>query len=470
MNNYFARNTMWKYRRFSMLLAGLVIILAAIILVAVTPRQDAHADTGDWTTFLGSNARTNFNAAETVINPSTAPNLALSWSHSTKGSISAQPIVSNNVLYWGSWDGHERATNLKTKKTIWSKSLGITKDAQCHPTAAGVASTATVANVSINGQNTPVVFVGGGNAQFYALNAATGAILWQQKLGVPPATFLWSSPAYYNGDVYEGVASFGDCPLVQGKVVQMDAVTGNILNTFNTVPNGCTGATVWGSPTIDESAGTIYFGTGNAGNCKHENLALALVELNASDLSYVASWKVPNLKGDNDFGSTPTLFDATINGNLHHMVGLVNKNRNYYAFDRTDIAAGPVWQDQISTAGDNISSSAWDGTTLYIAGNQTTINGTLCAGGLRAVNPADGSYLWEDCLNGNVQSSVMAVPGVAVVGVGTDMVVLNTADGSTLFDYHLVNGHATFLGAATISNGALYMGNINGTLYVFKPS
>src|SRR5947209_18428169 len=85
MNNDFVRNTIWKYRRFSMLIAGVVIILAAIVLVAVTPRQNAHADTGDWTTFLGSNARTNFNAAETAINPSTAPKLALSWSRLTGG-------------------------------------------------------------------------------------------------------------------------------------------------------------------------------------------------------------------------------------------------------------------------------------------------------------------------------------------------------------------------------------------------
>ena len=455
-----------------MLLAGLVIILAAIIVVAVTPRQNAHAATGDWTTFLGSNARTGFNAAETAINPSTASKLALSWSHLSNGTLTAQPIVANGVLYWGSWDGHERATNLKNNKhkTIWSRSLGITRSSKCHPSAAGVASTATVANVSINGQNTTVVFVGGGNAQFYALNATTGAILWQQKLGTPPATFLWSSPAFYNGDVYMGVSSFGDCPLIQGQVVQMDAATGTILHTFNTVPPGCTGATVWGSPTIDESAGKIYFGTGNAGNCNNENLALALVELNASDLSLVASWKVPNLHGDSDFGSTPTLFDATINGIQHQMVGLVNKNGYYYAFDRTNVGAGPLWQDPVAQAGDNVASSAWDGTTLYVGGLQTTINGTVCAGSLRAIKPADGSYLWQDCLSGNVQTSVMAVPGVAVVGAGTDMFVLNTADGSTLFDYHLTDGHATFLGAATISNGVLYMGNNNGYMYAFKPS
>lgn len=472
MKQLFPGKGLWNHRRYLLLSAGLVIVLATAIVSAVMPKTNAHAGTDDWTTFLGSNARTGFNAAETIINPNTASTLTLAWSHLTNGTISAQPVVSNGVLYWGSWDGHERATNLTTNKSIWSKSLGITidKNAKCHPTAAGVASTPTVATVSINGQETPVVFVGGGNAIFYALNALTGAIIWQDKLGTPPATFLWASPAFYNGDIYMGVASFGDCPLVQGQLVQMDAATGTILNTFKTVPDGCTGATVWGSPTIDETTGMLYFGTGNAGNCNNENLALALVELNATDLSLVASWKVPNLKGDNDFGSTPTLFDATINGTLTHMVGLIDKDRTYYAFDRTNIAAGPIWEDQISTGGDNISSSDWDGTNLYIAGNQTTINGNPCSGSIRAVNPADGAYLWQDCVNAYVRTPVMGVPGLAVIGTGQDMLVISTADGSILYDYHLANGHATFLGPATIANGVLYIGNNDGYLYAFTPA
>ena len=64
----------------------------------------------------------------------------------------------------------------------------------------------------------------------------------------------------------------------------------------------------------------------------------------------------------------------------------------------------------------------------------------------------------------------MVVPGVAVVGAGADMFVINTADGSTLFDYHLIGNPNNFLGAATIANGVLYMGNNNGNLYAFKPS
>lgn len=108
--------------------------------------------------------------------------------------------------------------------------------------------------VAIVGRSTPTVFVGGGNARFYALDAATGAVLWQTTLGSPSkGDFIWSSPALYNGDIYVGLSSLYDCPLVQGKFFQLSATTGAILQVFDVVPNTCRGGSVWGSPAIDST-------------------------------------------------------------------------------------------------------------------------------------------------------------------------------------------------------------------------
>ncbi len=106
-----------------------------------------------------------------------------------------------------------------------------------------------------------------------------------------------------------GVASVGDCPLVQGQLVQMDAVTGRIQHTFNTVPDGCVGGGVWSSPTIDEAEGTVYISTGTIDRCQtHERYAIGLVELRTSDLSLIQSWQIPKSERikDGDFGATPT--------------------------------------------------------------------------------------------------------------------------------------------------------------------
>ena len=497
---HFVDSARQLYRHRWVQLLSVVCVLLILVSAFVLPRLNAHAanatpsspqaatcpaNTSSWpSTFLGDNSRSNFNAAETTINPSTAASLQLCWEDigAHLAPISAQPVLSNGLLYWGSWSGHEHANDPATGKqgtNGWSTFIGLTRAPNCYPPKEGVASTPTVATVTINGQPTSVAFVGGGDSNFYALDALKGKIIWHHKLGIGQASsFIWGSPAYYNGAVYIGLASVGDCPLIQGQVFQLNPVTGKILHTFNVVPDGCIGASVWGSVTIDEQTGKLYFATGNGGTCSQtETYALSLVELNASDLSFVASWRVPGLKGDRDFGSTPTLFQATINGNPVNMIGLLNKNGTYYAFDRNNIAAGPLWQDQLALPkklggnGVDISSSAWDGTTLYAAANITTYNGMNCKSTVSAINPVDGTYLWRNCLNTGPQwAPVMTVPGLVIVGSGATLYVFNATDGSTLFSYTAAKPGAYMSSSVAVSNGVLYTGDFHGDLYAFTPS
>lgn len=455
--------------------AGILIFICTTLGIA-TPR--VLAASGDWPTYLSGNGRSGFNGAETTINPGSAPNLKLNWSFNASGSISSQPVEANGQIYWGSWDGLEHATNIDGSQA-WTINLGQTINPKCHPSLAGVASTATVASIQINGAPTSVVFVGGGNATFYAMNASDGSIIWSTQLVSSPNYFIWSSPAFYNGSIYIGLSSFGDCPLVPGKLVQMDATSGIIQQTFTTVPTGCLGGGVWGSPAIDESTGTLYFGTSNT-NTKCTNpgpYIYALIELNTSDLSLVGSWQVPptEISKDGDFGSTPTLFQATIGNTVHNMVGIANKNGLYYAFDRANISNGPVWEVRVAKTGacpqcggGSISPSAWDGTTLYVAGGSSVIKQMRCKGSLRALNPATGALIWIHCMNdGPVLGAVSAVPGVVVVGEGPDIVLVAANTGNTLFTYSDTNSGSAFYGAASISNGVLYVGNMDGILYAF---
>ena len=467
----------FRKRMLLALLSLTLLFIVAGVYLAPRPSRVAQAASGDWSTYLAGNERHSFNAAKTIINSTTASHLKLHWTSKAGGAIFSEPVVANGIIYWGSFDGYEHAMNLSGKQ-VWQQNLGQSTQPCGSPRLLGVVSTATVASVSINGSLTSVVFVGGGDDHFYALNAATGAVIWRTLLGAPSSnTFIWDSPAVYNGSVYIGTASMGDCPVVQGQLIQLNAMTGVIQHTFNVVPNGCTGGGVWGSPAIDQGKGTIYFATGNAGNCSaSEPLAIALIKLHASDLTYISSWQVPLAEQtrDSDFGSTPTLFKANIGGTFHSLVGIANKNGKYYTFDRGAISKGPLWKAQISVGGceecgqATISPSAWDGTTLYAAGGLTTIGGQSCKGSLRALNPANGSFIWEHCLiDGQVSGAVTVVPGVAVVGEGPQIVVVATASGRTLFTYRDNNSGSVFSGSASISNGAVYFGNMDGNFYAF---
>jgi len=369
---------------------------------------DARSSAGEWPTYLANNARSDFNKMKKkAITTTSAPKLKQLWSYDATHPISTQPVEANGMIYWGDWYGNEHATDLSGHE-VWLTNLGTTTHPEhhCEPVAVGVASTATFATISINGTKTPVLLVGGGDQHVYALNANNGSVIWKTMLGaspVPSDSFLWSSPAFFQGSIYIGVASFGDCPDVPGQLVQLNATTGAIQHIFSTVPDKCAGDGVWGSPTIDEARKTVYFATGENSACKtKEPYSFSVIEVRTSDLSLVGAWQVPNIQqgDDTDFGNTPTLFQASVNGVKQEMVGIASKNGSFYAFDRDALNKGLVWSDTIDQGGTcgecgdgSISPAAWDGTLLYVASGHTTIDGMPYQGSLRAINPANGAYL-----------------------------------------------------------------------------
>jgi hypothetical protein len=122
------------------------------------------------------------------------------------------------------------------------------------------------------------------------------------------------------------------------------------------------------------------------------------------------------------------------------MVGACNKNGTYYAWRQGDLQAGPVWQQTVGalyTSGPQCDAAAvWDGTNLFVAGNQTIINGQTFAGSVRMVDPATGAYIWQrglaaapigtPTLDG---AGVLAVTEYAKTG---QLVLIKAATGSVL--------------------------------------
>ncbi len=381
------------------------------------------------------------------------------------GGIASSPTVVNGVVYVGSWDGYEYALNAADGTLIWRTNLGITSAPTCNPTSAGVTSVATVQN--------GVVYVGGGDAYWYALDASTGAVLWKVYTGDNSASgghYNWASPLLYNGYAYIGIASFGDCPLVQGQVLQVSLSTHQVVNTFNVVPTGQGGGGVWTSPTIDAASNTVYVTTGTQAGS--QTLSQAIIGLDAATLTLKSSWQIPAAQAisDSDWGTTPTVFDDATGT---HLVAAANKNGYLYAYDRADVAAGPLWQQKIGTppgscpqCGDGMASSgAFANGRLYYASGPTTINGSTYPGSVRALDPATGAYLWQHGSPAAIVPAIASANGLIIDGAGPTLEVLNAATGAPLYSY-MTGG--TLWGAPSVSNGQIFEGSTDGYVYAFS--
>lgn len=449
---------------------ALVSLVLCAMALPVILKHGAAAN-GDWPMYLHDASRTSANHDEAALSPANAAQLSPAWTVQTGGVVAAGATVVGGVVYIGSWDGYLKALDANTGQPMpgWTPPyLGQTNAPLCDPTQAwGITSTATV--------DSGVVYVGGGDSNLYAVNAVTGAVLWSVFLGDnSPAAghYNWSSPLLYNGFIYVGEASFCDIPLVQGQLLKISLATHQIVATFNVVPNGQIGGGIWTSPTIDTSSNTIFAVTGNENPTATapEPYARSILALDATTLALKSSWQDPNGPGANfDWGTTPVLFTDT---NSRQLVTASNKDGNVYAFDRANLAVGPVWQTQIAIGGPDpegngdgtVSSVAFDGTTIYAAGGNTTINATSVRGSVRALDPATGAIKWEHAAAATVLPALAYANGLIVDGTGNHVEVLDASNGNLLASF--ATGSVLY-GPPSVSNGFIYEGSTDHSVYAF---
>jgi outer membrane protein assembly factor BamB len=389
----------------------------------------ATSQAQDWPQYLFDDAHSSRNASATAITTANASTLVEDWHFidpqpapgQPNAAFYSSPTVFKGVVYIGSNTGNFYALNETTGALIWQQALGFTTPTTCG-SGHGVTSTATLANDPVSGALT--VYVGGGDGYLYALDAATGNIVFRvfvTDIGSTQNTgFIWASPLIITGRIYLGWASQCDNPLVRSGIKSFDQHTGTLLKTFYTGGAGTTGAGVWSTASTDGRS--LWITTGNSTTAAH---AFAIIKLNAGNLRFQDEWLNP-LSGDLDWGSSPTLFQARINNRRTTMVGANGKDGIFHAFDANNLANGPVWSFNVGTTADFsigacLANPAFDATTrrLYVASNQTVINAQTFRGSVRAFNPADGTVLWETGLSGGPIMGSPSLNGSGVLAAGT---------------------------------------------------
>src|SRR5690348_6659109 len=135
----------------------------------------------NWTQYLYSADHTSDDQAAIAITPANAAQVVSAWRFlpsgtggSGLGGFLASPVVYNGVVYIGARNGYFYAVDEATGRLLWRRFIGFVTHKTCG--AQGFTSTATVAPDPTTGS--PTIYVYGATGFLYAMNTANGANVW----------------------------------------------------------------------------------------------------------------------------------------------------------------------------------------------------------------------------------------------------------------------------------------------------
>jgi len=347
------------------------------------------------------------------------PSLKVKWAFGYPNARTAygQPTVVAGRVYTGSNDGTIYSIDAQTGCLYWM-----------------YRAKALVRSAVIVGPDKRA-YIGDLDANLYALNTETGKLIWQKKADNQPFARITGTPKLYNGRLYVPIASQEEnaganpiypCCKFRGNLLALDAKTGAELWRTFTSPEpkpttigkngvqffGPSGATIWGSPTLDLKRKLIYVMTGNGysdPDIKTADAIMAL-DLNTGAVRWsqqatpdMFNWDCGPRGGggncpanhgpDEDFGSSAVLLDA---GKGKQVLVAGQKTGVVHAFD-PDQNGKIVWQTRIgqgSTLGGILWGIAGHNGIAYAPLSDMDRQKPESGGGLFALDAATGKVLW----------------------------------------------------------------------------
>ena len=360
----------------------------------------------------------------------------------------------------------------------------------------------------------PAIFFGDRSAVMYALNAASGELIWKTRPVEHLLASATATPQFYKGVIYQGFSSIEEalvadpnavCCSFRGSVVALDAATGRAIWQSFTIAEAAkpaSGAAVWSSPTIDEQRGALYVATGdNYSNPVTEtsDAVLAfdlrtgkllwsrqLTEGDAYNSACSAATRAncPRKEGpDADFGQPPIL--VQLGGGKRALV-IGQKSGMVHAID-PDAEGKILWQTRAG-AGGLLGGSQWgsaaDNQRIYVAISDVvlhSVTGHIAldpkkGGGLRAIDLKSGRIVWSarpamcpatQAICSPAQSAAVTAIAGAVFSGSLDghMRAYSSTDGIVIWDFdtarefRAVNGNPA-RGGSIDATGAAVAGGL----------
>ena len=313
--------------------------------------------TYDVPTFGYDLGRSGTNTFETGLNAGNVGGMQQRWhmGFATKGAFDATPVGASNVttrlgtlnvIYVGDERGGFGAMDAATGTVVWEHKVGF-QHTTCGDFPKGDAGVTGAATLD---RATNRVYVVGGDGKLHAFDMSTG----NPASGWTPPT-VTNDPAHLHvygaltldptrNRVYAALASYCDHTPYRGRLVAVDTGSRTVRSFVvlrNKTRNGG-GIWGWGGASLDPG-GNPYVTTGNAlPNGRSEATPYAEYVLKLSPSLAVLDAHHPTLRGrDVDFGATPTLIDLHFTG-CQLRLAAENKDGRLYIYSRNNLGAGPV--------------------------------------------------------------------------------------------------------------------------------
>lgn len=427
---------------------GLLFAFAVLLVLGVAaggvgaaPKPPRPPASGDWPMYGAGPTHGSYLEADPVLNPGNVSSLAQRWQQPIgTGTVwpSGAPVVVNGRLYVGG--GYDSGPNYFAfdavqGTSLWNATVGHASDCL----DIGIGATAAISG--------SIAVVGGGDAAYYGLNTATGAILWRHDMNVGASGFAWSSPVIKGNHVYIGIASSCDNPQVRGELRMLDLTTGTQLANVYFVPPGHTGASIWHSPALSADGNTLAITTGEDQGSANDPYTRAMVTLDADTLAFTGVDQQGDPGTDTDEATSPTIFSDAQGRSL---VVAGHKDGEIYAYELNSVGLGPIWavpaQEVIGLISAYDPSVGLGGTLFYGASD----------GRIHAVDPGTGRERWASVPLGTMRGNLAVTNGLVFANTGANgLRILDETDGTLLRTLDPLYSGGANSGVA-ISNGFLY--------------
>src|SRR5215472_13430272 len=426
----------------------------------------------DWLMYGFNLQRTGENPFESILTPSTVGGLHELWSFDLGAVTIMQPVLATGVIvngspkdlvYMGAEHGDLYAIDVASGTMVWHQNLG-SQQTSCHDmpdTVFGVSGSPFLDRTNNR------MFVVGGDGNMYALDLSTGDTLagWPVAVTTDPAhEHTYGAVNVNHGIAYAEIASHCDFTPYHGKVVAIN-IANQQVRTFFPAGSRVNGGGIWGpgGVSIDPATGHLFTATGNAlTNPESYRYCENVVEL-SSALRVLGS-NYPGLTGDDvDFGATPILYQPP---GCTPMVAAKNKSGILVTYERGNVSAGPVQRLQIANISDWQFNGipAWSDMThlLYIGNSSDSNSGGFMHGMVALAVDANCqlSLAWQTVVGPNFAS-------VSPPTVAGGVVYYGDGSGKQLLAFDAVTGVRLWSSRSTIG-GSIYGAPIvvNGMVFV----